>query len=261
MTMIQEGLVGVFDILGYQNIIDNNDIEKIFKIVSEKLNNLPKNVKDTIEKLIQDKETRNYFIKEMKNFSWLVISDTILLTLPFDPNISSSDRVLNWIYFLLLSAMLLRLSFDEGLPLRGAVDLGNFFIDGNCFAGKPIVGAYRFANNLQISGCALTTNVKKVLEKDLDNVSAELRDNIINHLLFMYLVPLKDGKEEKLLIVNWLKPLDDWEKTPDDIRQYVVDKFHAHNKDVHRKAFVKLENTEIILRYSLNRNRILDNLH
>lgn len=254
--MIQEGLVGVFDILGYQNIIDNNEIENVSKIVLETLTNLPNTVKDTLTHLISDEASRNFFIKENDTLKSLIISDTILLSLSVDSNASPENRVSNWAIFLLHAAMLLRLAFDNGLPLRGAIDSGNFFINGNCFAGRPIVNAFRLANQLQFSGCALTPKVEEEFKKDLNQTNKDFQ-NAIRYLFFLYLTPQKNNEEEKLLLVNWLKPLDDWKDLPNDIRQYVVLAFHDHNKNVSKKDIPKLENTEIILRYSISKSWIV----
>lgn len=260
MTTIQKGLVGVFDVLGYQNIIESNEIEDVSKIVLEILTNLPNIVIDTLTHLISSEDSRSFFSKEKENLKPLIISDTILLSISIDPNASPENKVSSWVIFLLYSAMLLRSAFDKGLPLRGAIDSGDFFRHDNCFAGKPMVSAYNLANQLQFSGCVLTPKVEEEFKKDLKQADKGLR-NAIQYLCFPYLAPQKNNEEKKLLLVNWLKPLDDWKELPDDIRQYVVLAFHDHNKDVSKKDIPKLEHTEIILRYSLNRNRILDNLH
>ncbi|WP_295103780.1 hypothetical protein [uncultured Candidatus Kuenenia sp.] len=252
MTMIQEGLVGVFDILGYQNIIDNNEIEDVSKIVLEILTKLPSAAKDTLTRLISDEESRNFFIKEKENLKSLIISDTILLSLSVDPKALHGNKMSNWAIFLLHAAMLLRLAFDKGLPLRGSIDSGNFFILDNCFAGKPIVNAYRLANQLQFSGCALTPKVEKEFKNDLNR-----SQDAIRCLFFPYLLPLKNNEEMKLSLVNWLNPFDSWKEVPDDICQYVVKAFHAHNKDVSQKDIQKLINTEIIMRYSISKSWIV----
>jgi hypothetical protein len=64
--------------------------------------------------------------------------------------------------------------------------------------------------------------------------------------LFFYPMLIKD------CLINWLCPLSSWE-IPPDLRQYVAEKFYAHNKDIPREALPKLENTEMTLRHFLSK--------
>jgi len=93
-----------------------------------------------------------------------------------------------------------------------------------------------------MSGCVVTkeaeTEVRNYLGQDVDDY------------FFSYLVPLKNNENKRCLALKWLYPIADWGEPPKDIRQYIVDKFHAHNKDVPREVFPKIDNTEMILRYS-----------
>ena len=52
--MSEYGLVGFFDILGYQNIIDNNKIEDTSTIIADIIHTLPSSVKDNLIKLLVD---------------------------------------------------------------------------------------------------------------------------------------------------------------------------------------------------------------
>lgn len=250
MSTIQKGFIGFFDILGYQNIIANKEIEEVAKIIDEIIIKLPDEVRSRLTGLFPEGEGRNSFIAEKKKIEWLIISDSILLSYEMDSNAPSIDKIIKWIIFLVHVAMLLRFTFDKGLPLRGAIDIGSFFITKHCFAGKTIVDTYNLANKLQFSGCVFTQNAKSKFDEVLKLIEDDLR-NKMRYLFFPYLVPLKNNEEMKLSLVNWFKPFDNWEKFPDDICQYVVQAFHDHNKDVSQKDIQKLINTEIIMRYSI----------
>jgi hypothetical protein len=54
--MIKKGFVGFFDILGYQAIIDNNEISKTAKIISEMIVNLPTRISDLLISLLKKKK-------------------------------------------------------------------------------------------------------------------------------------------------------------------------------------------------------------
>jgi len=83
-------------------------------------------------------------------------------------------------------------------------------------------------------------------------------------LIFQYLAPLSDNKDERLYLVDWFFDEDaDEDKGEDkykdkrnqDIRQFIVTAFHAHNKDILRKVLPVIENTEIIIRYKMSQNK------
>jgi len=54
--MNKKGFVGFFDILGYQAIIDNNEISKTAKIISEMIVNLPTRISDLLISLLKKKK-------------------------------------------------------------------------------------------------------------------------------------------------------------------------------------------------------------
>lgn len=128
MSTIREGFIGFFDILGYQNIIENKEIEEVAIIIFEIMNKLKESVKSALKGLIPEGESRQDFTVEMEKINWLIISDSILLSYEMDSKTSPSIKMYKRITFLLHVAMLLRFTFNKGLPLRGAIDIGRFFI-------------------------------------------------------------------------------------------------------------------------------------
>ena len=239
---IHVGLVGLFDILGYKNLIKNNQLESTANIITDIVNELPEKAKRIY--LEGRKEEVKPKVKNIQQeIKSLVVSDTILLALPLDDFFDNDKEVFEkWLIFTSQVSCLLRTSFDEGLPLRGILDYGSYMMTSNCWAGKPFIDAYSLAGDLQISGCALAPGAETVFR----DILAKNKYTSKIKVFFRHLTPLKKG-EDKFLLINWL----DQKKTPADIRQYVINSFYAHHKDVSKDVIDKINNTEISLRHAI----------
>jgi hypothetical protein len=250
MKKIEKGFVAVFDILGYKSLIKNNRLIETATLVSEFIEKLPSLTSKALASRYDDEkfsEVNNVLNNLLKT---LIISDTIIVCLPFDfdENHDEFFRTITTVYFFSYIARLLRISCDKGLPMRGGVDHGEFYTTFRSIAGQPFLNAFNLSENLEFVGCALSDKVVSEVSKI---ALIDKKDGPYNNLLFQYLAPLKNKKEEKLCLLNWFYHYKDSETTnPTDIRQYLVGAFHAHSKDVSRSVYSKIENTEIILRYS-----------
>lgn len=249
---METGIVGFFDILGYQNIINNNEIEKIADIISGVILNLPQKVQSTqtgIFERLADKNNNksdNKFIHEIINqIDFLIISDSILITLPIEDNNYDRQGAYYWMVFLMYSCLLLEESFNSGLPLRGAIDFGQYYKKENCIAGKTIINGYILSNQLEFSGCILCENASK----QINNYNDSSLYDMLSPFIVQYLVPLKNNIEKKSHLLNWVAPRTKQELF--DPKQYTIEAFHDHNKDIPINTFQKVNNTENIIRYCL----------
>ena len=237
--MISQGLVGFFDILGYQNIIDNNTIYDVSNIVSNVLLKLPDKVREEITKLHDGDHKR--FDTMYRNINSTLISDSILLTFSIDAEEQPWRRLFAFFLFKFYVAELLALTFREGVPVRGAIDFGDFFLKKYCFAGRPIINCYRVGQLLDFSGCIMTSRcrdaINTLIAKD-DKLNVELGD-----FGYEYLCPCRDQTYERFLLLSWSVG------NAADIRQAVFEAFKAHNKDMGPGVERKLTNTELILRF------------
>ncbi len=144
------GFFGMFDILGYRSLIENNDLDRLIEIFDQF-------IKDLDQKGVtlngQDKSQITALVPT-KTF---VFSDTIIFyqarfaSMPdFGPS------------FLTQVCVLLRLAFERGIPLRGAISFGDFFVHEKSFLGKPIVEAYEAEHKQEWSGVMLTESAESV---------------------------------------------------------------------------------------------------
>lgn len=258
MLETKKGIIGFFDILGYQNLIDNNDIEDVVRIISETIDKLPSDARDKISAIFKSDKTSAPIIEGvLKTTKTLLISDSIVIALPFpipkekERNVSMEKfiHLICWSIFFIYTAAFMKRAFDVGLPMRGAIDTGQYFIQDHKFAGKPIIDSYRLAGNLQFSGCALANNAMNCIDELLDMADAKEKE-LIRNWVFRYMAPLT-GREERLYLLDWLVGRHNIR----DVRQAISTAFRTHNKDVSRDVYPKIENTEMVIRHMLARRK------
>lgn len=238
------GMVGFFDILGYQNVIANNAIEQTANIVLSIINKMPEISKSDILKTIAPWPTpmRERCSQLVEKIEWIVFSDTIFSAIDLDGCVDDPDKELAISMFLASCCTLQRQAFDAGLPLRGAIASGKYYSEKQCFVGTPIVEAYQYSQKQDWSGAALAPSASIICGGPQSyNYEA---------LLASYLVPIKNSAGERLLCLRWggvgqrLAP-----PVMGVLREYVLSKFLAHSKDVPIDVMSKVGNTEVYLQF------------
>jgi hypothetical protein len=144
---------------------------------------------------------------------------------------------LRWSIFCIACNVLQVKLFRAGLPLRGAIDFGRFFVKDTCFAGRPIVKAYELCNMIELAACVLSEAASDQLHS--------LKEIGLGSDVFVseYLVPTKNGERHFLVTRSVV-----YERNI-DIRQQVMKAFWGHRKDISIDAQKKASNTEQWLRY------------
>lgn len=238
-----KGLVGFFDILGYQNFLANNSASESALKVLDIITDIPKKAKENTDSVAEKYEE----YKEISDaLSHLVFSDTIVFTLAYPETVDEK-----WInnavrYMWICSAALVGEMFKNGLPIRGVIHEGEFITKDMCLAGKAIVDAYRLCEALNFSGLVFTESLGGKLAGSYDG--SELTND--SQYLFTHLAPMKDGSEIKLVHPNWLSlfdgtEIDEFEKDAED---YVLRAFWAHQKDCPKSVDLKIYNTIKVMR-------------
>ncbi|MEW6358924.1 MAG: hypothetical protein AB1696_21510 [Planctomycetota bacterium] len=249
-----EGIVGFFDILGYENLLENNEPEDVLKNVISAIEQVPS---ETIRNISGGLNSPRFGNSRavINELDWLAFSDTILLTMPYESD-DDTGKALKWVVFLLASEKLMQLMWIKGLPLRGAVDIGRFVVKGNFFAGRPIVEAYRMSHSLDLAAAVLTKRAEDefrglLLQDDYRQIHDQLRLIVVD-----YLVPRKREKPEKLTTLNFFSVIGGGHYLPTgDPRQFVCRTFWKNNKDIPREAQSKVDNTEQYVRFLIERFR------
>jgi len=240
----QKGIVGSFDILGYSSFLENNEPEVAAEIVQKHLLTLRDDLILKHDKTFEGMPTL-WFCEAMSEMNWLIFSDTILLTTPYRDSDEATEMLNRWTTFLFNAITMCRHMFDNGLPLRGSIAFGDYFVKDNCFAGRPIIEAYKTVQNMELACTALSESA--VLESDSVLKLSKLSLGL-SWALADYLVPLKYSKEARLKVL-----LPSYETCPKlsttDLRQAVAESFWKHNKELSASALQKLNNTEMMFRF------------
>ena len=258
------GFVGFFDILGYTQIMLNNNIHKTAQFVSDTLMNIPHDMIDSLRSsylLVQPQDGQTIPSETdslshiLDKVSWIIFSDSILISLPFDPALPERDLVQNYLAFSIVCASLMNRCFSAGFPLRGAISVGEFFIEDRCFAGKPIINAFYAMQQLEFAGCVLDEAANNLISdwrKHLVKTGERVMLDKLDQTTIIYLTPLKENSDERHRTINWVEP-----ETPGispisgDIRDATTRAFLMHNKIAVPSVQGKINNTEMFIRHVL----------
>lgn len=258
------GFIGFFDILGYSQIMLHNNIHKTSQFVSDTLMNIPKDLIGRLRGLYNSAsdetlEGRPYDSAEwqrmLDNIQWIIFSDSILISMPMSPGLDTLSQANLYLAFSKVCATLLNQTFLAGFPLRGGISIGEFFIEDRCFAGRPIINAYRVAQELEMSGA--------VLDENADAFVSELRRTLVQNqyteslsrldqTTILYIPPTKTDEIERARAINWVN-LDQigFEPFIDNIRDVTLRAFLMHNKIAVPSVQGKINNTEMFIRHVL----------
>lgn len=242
-----QGIVGFFDILGYQSFLDNNDPAVATNMVLTTFRSVGDRVQEYLVSEIPALESYRPIIESVK---WLIFSDTVLITSSPLSGENVEDETRRWLYFILCCCVLQRDLFEFGLPLRGVIAVGDFQVHDTCFAGRPIVDCYRNAKQIELAATVFTKDAAIALDDLQQRLGKDHFGKHINELTMEYLVPLKKGAELRMVALNLFGYGSPGGKKPSaDITQMVVESFSAHRKDISSEAIIKMRNTELFIRH------------
>ncbi|MGI6251190.1 MAG: hypothetical protein ACOYKD_07530 [Anaerolineaceae bacterium] len=255
----ETGFLGFFDILGYSQIILNNNIRKTAKFVSDTLINLPQDITRDLspnqKPNSQEPAEKECWRSMLEKVKWIIFSDSILISMPFDAGLNHQEQLKHYEVFVTVCTSLLNRSFLAGFPLRGSISVGEFFIEDRCFAGKPIISAYRVAQELEFSGGVLDEEANAFisqLRKELVRSGDSRQLSMLDETTILYYVPLKEGRIERRRTINWVSF-----RTPgiqpiaENIRDVTMQAFLMHNKIAIPEVHGKIINTEMFIRHVL----------
>jgi len=246
---MKTGIMGFFDILGYQSFLKNNPGDAARRVVS-KLGGLEESLGAEMREALLHKQQAPKVEELLGLLECLVFSDTVMLYSLFEDDDSVSTLSNRWIVINFACALLWRRMFEFGLPLRGVVHTGEFLVEKACFAGRAIVEAYQTSQDFDLAVCAYTPAAFATLIRQANEPHDPLLWNWIPTQLFEYRIPRIQGTDERLVTINplalFLEGHDRYFKG--DLRQMVHDAFWKHDKDIPESALPKLLHTEQFLR-------------
>jgi hypothetical protein len=236
--------VAFFDILGFSDLVMKNNHQELLKIYE--IFNL--SIQQSHCQIFKPKEDDNSVI--IPDFSTtqtnsICISDSVLVW-------TNDDSFKSYYFILQFCNTFLWHSFINGLPVRGAVTVGEltrFFdkheqsateIIRSTFVGLTVVESYKLANLQNWTGVIITNEcyehkeatLRKEIERNetkmdlghsicIDKTKANHRNDVIK-----YQAPLKSGPLREVYVSNWTKQLHG-KLMESEIRE----RFHMHKKD------------------------------
>lgn len=267
-----KGFFGIFDVLGYSKMIESmkDNLDALIDIYTNTL----MDIDDLALSLEGHNKSMLLAPIETKSFAF---SDTIVLyqDMPKGPVILQTPSIN---VFLGEVCYLLRLAFERGIPLRGAVSYGEYYIqeDRGCFIGYPVIEAHNTESKQNWSGAILCKSAWNELYT-LHNESVEMQGEwrgfdlegrfspLINPLWEKYPIPYDSSSIDGIALcwhdaildfmcLNKISRINTY-----DFGQYVKEKFEAHGKTIDNnddKTIKKIKNTAMFLgtmqmRYSL----------
>jgi hypothetical protein len=245
------GIVGFFDILGYTSFLENNEPDDIAKKVVALQNDLPRKVPNIAKDLLnKDCELASIMVDYIKQIRWIIFSDTILISSHYRNQDDINIKLDDWLLFLITSIILYHHFFVNGLPLRGSISYGKYFVDKQCFVGRPIVHSYKAQASIDLSAIVLHDSSVKELQSIKAN---EHISEFFSNYIIEYPVPLRDGNINKQHLLSPSFPIL---KSPNskDMRQFVANSFWDHNKNITPEVMNKLNNTELYFRFCKKKN-------
>lgn len=236
---IKTGLIGFFDILGYQNLLERNEPETIAEEVLPILTKIGEQVTNKLIELHEamvkagiSEALKKRNKKVIGAMRWLVFSDTVLLTLPIE-DIDQDVVNISWLTFLVATIAVQVNLFRAGLPVRGAIEHGKFFIKDTCFAGRTIVTAYQLCSQLELAACVFSEGATNEFRR------LQGYDSLYKSFVMEYLVPMKSGERHLLTVMAHT-----YNQDSPDIHAEVMRAFWGNAKDISLSARQKARNTE-----------------
>lgn len=175
--------VGLFDILGFSNLIETHQLDKVADLYSK--------IKKYFEEILNDANSLcNREIVKFYNFS-----DTFLVHTKNKDDINFQA--------LLVACDALFLGFNEtaqndNIAIRGAITSGEIIAVEGIVVGQPIIEAFRREKQQEWIGCWISD---QCLNKD------QLNEYINDKSIVEYLIPFKDGIVKHCHAFNWVKSI------------------------------------------------------
>jgi hypothetical protein len=199
----KHGFVAFFDILGFSKMMLANPLKESLDIINRAMLKVLKQAENDFEGM----------------FEITVISDSILITVP-NPKKAGG-----------FPCFCIRIMDDllvEGLPVRGAIAWGEFYVHKEpnkiVFIGQPIIDACKLAASIEIAACAVVP-------------SSESKILGLGSVWFQkHKTPLKNRTSCELYLLKHTE-------ISHSSREEIIKSFDAHKKHLDPDSFSKFNNT------------------
>jgi hypothetical protein len=253
-------IFGIFDVLGFTTFCENCDppsAGRVLKVMDDFESETPETLLRALDVRGNIPQDKKELVKN--RLRWLTFSDTIFAAMPVDLQ-SHPDRLeFDLFFFMVLVAYMNRKMFEVGLPVRGAIHMGDVIVSKRCFAGRPIMEAYNLGKKCQVSATVISDEAYGLLLK-IFSESTRFRSLFSNSIVECD-VPMGTtqlpsslcvNNSEKMKTLCWFYlEIGSMEQfaVPSDWGGFVRGKFAAHGKRLSgEREKMKAVNTEKLFR-------------
>ena len=227
----KECFVALFDILGFRDLIKNNDLAKVAQTYQD---------------------ARSDFENNIQHINALLQKNSVLFRIFSDTFLIYTSEVSDKSFLALLAALdfLFIAANENNLPIRGATAVGELIVSNGIEIGIPIVEAYEKEQKQDWIGCWITQSC-------IDRIS-DKESHLSEKYIVEYEIPLKDGEIRKNFAFNWVKSIPNIIRSrlrqnidvfePEEVKKEI--KFFR-NKSTIKAVKRKHENTEKFVDYVL----------
>lgn len=256
INSIPKSYVGVLDVLGFKELVENNSHEELTKIYQMFSEHITQSVAHyQFNKITTEKGTEIKPNLNRATTNSILISDSIILY-------TNDTTIDSFFDFMLTTWHLMSFGFFLGIPLRGAASVGaisvmNGQVQSNAsnshaaFVGRSIVDAYKWEQKQNWAGFIYSSECISHYIEQLKNallISSDPNrlnraislDSLINRgFLVKYNVPLKDGTFSENYVANWPRAFN-----PKLNESTIRKSFERNNKSViSEEVTIKINNT------------------
>lgn len=249
-------IFGIFDVLGFTSFCEHCDLqnaEAVLRVMDDFEDEIPKMVVEALDATNSEAPEKKQIL--IDRLRWLTFSDTIFVALPYDLSAHPDELKFDLIYFTIVITYINRRMFEIGLPVRGAINIGDVIISKRCFAGKAIVEAHDFGKKFKAAATFISEQANALIinafpekkgfyswfsnsiiecevSKAPKQVSELLWSNDFERVKTLCWFNLKIGSIKQFSI-------------PSDLNRFITEKFTAHGKKLSgEEEKMKVVNTE-----------------
>ena len=239
-------IFGIFDVLGFTSFCENCEpqaAEKVLKIIDDFETEIPRLLWQHFDPDNQAPQDKKDMVTS--RLRWLTFSDTVFMAMPLEADDQPDTVKFNLLFFTMLVAYINRRMFEIGLPMRGAIHVGNVTVSRRCFAGKAIVEAHRLGERVQLAATVISEAANAFICQACPPATGF--HGFFQSLIFECDLPTKPSGTERIKTLCWfflhLGHLPPFE-IPKDLTAYITEKFTEHGKVLGDEAKSKVANTE-----------------
>jgi hypothetical protein len=244
LSLEQEGadyIVGWFDVLGFKSVLKNTPHEVLQKEIMPYLDDLKANL---VGATIKASASHPQIRKVIESIKIRVISDSIAVFCPL-----TGEEWQCWLAFLEYTRTLNASMFKEGLPLRGAITVGNVWIRDWGLFGAPIVRAHELGADVDMAVSVVMSDAVDAMT--LAFKSPDSAKKSIASLVDWYDVPLKSTNCRRRLMVQ-LFGVGFYSREVENVEVFVKNRFQMHGKTIEDHSILqKLQNTTSFMQWDM----------